>query len=108
MARDACGFMGELARKQHAFWLGMLVWWIGVVILLSVVAAYFRNTLFLVLQAVVYASFIITGYILYRRVRRVQCPYCQQSAGAIPVWRYKFVICRTCKERIECRHEAKR
>jgi hypothetical protein len=108
MTRDGCDFMGELARKQHAFWLGMLVWWIAVVVLVSAVTAYLHNTPFLILQVVFYASAIVTLGILGARVRRVRCPYCQKSAGAIPTWRYKFVICRACGERIECGRKAKR
>src|ERR1017187_3588994 len=103
MARNACDFMKELARRQHAFWIDILFWWIGVVVVVSVVSAYVSKAPELLLQAIVYGSFIITVYVLGSRVRAVQCPYRHRHAGAIPIWRYKFLFCKACGKRIECR-----
>jgi hypothetical protein len=69
MARNACDFMKELARRQHAFWIDILFWWIGVVVVVSVVSAYVSKAPELLLQAIVYGSFIITFYVLGSRVR---------------------------------------
>lgn len=106
MAKTACDFMEELARRQHAFWLGFLFWWIGTVVVLSVVIAYVGKIPAL-LQAVVYGSFLITFFALANRVRGVQCPHCHRGAGAMPIWRYKFLFCKACGERIECRQPAR-
>jgi small-conductance mechanosensitive channel len=107
MARNGCEFMEELARRQHAFWLGMLCWWIGAVVLVSIVSGYVSKTPALLMQTVVYGSFLIAFFTLARRVQRVQCPHCHRGAGAMPIWRYKFLFCKACGERIECQQLAK-
>ncbi|HEY4748955.1 MAG TPA: hypothetical protein VIH60_01055 [Steroidobacteraceae bacterium] len=106
MAGTACDFMDELARRQHAFWLGILFWWIGVVVVLSVVSAYVSKAPVLLLQVIVYGSIIIVFFALGSRVLGLQCPHCHRGAGAMPMWRYKFLYCKACGERIECRQSA--
>jgi hypothetical protein len=103
MSNDACEFLERVKRKQHGFWLTILVLWICVVIFVFLVTELFKDNE--ALDSIVYVGFYggafltyIPGYGLFR----LKCPHCHHPAGALPIFRYRFMYCRSCGERIEC------
>src|SRR5450759_2430046 len=101
MSDNACEFLANVKRKQHRFWLVLLLWWICAAALVLAVNGLFKN----IPDAVVMIPFYLSAVLLYIpaiTVYRLQCPYCHRSAGAIPFLHYKFLCCKACGKRIEC------
>jgi hypothetical protein len=101
MADRACEFLKQVSGRQRRFWLAVLVWWLCVVIFVATVSAFSKNSPGGVVTALVYGSALLL-FIPARHMSRLKCPYCHKSAGAVPFFRYRFVICKACGERIEC------
>lgn len=100
---DACRFLKELTRKQRRVWLVMLLWWIGAVCVLFAVSRLFPHALPSGIEYLIGASFLLALYLPMSAARRTKCPFCGRSSGALAFWRYRFLDCRACGERIECR-----
>lgn len=97
-----CEFLDNVKRKQHQVWLTALLWFIGVIALIAIGAVFFPGTPFAAVQVAFYGSALII-YIPAISPYRLKCPYCHGSAGAVPIFRYKFMYCRACGQRIECK-----
>lgn len=96
-----CRFMNEVWEGQRKFWKFFLVWLIGVVLFLIVATQLLRWVPDSIVMGVGYGSFLLL-YIPMFRLAKVKCPHCDKSAGATPFFRYEFLICRSCNERMEC------
>jgi hypothetical protein len=96
-----CACLQEIGRQQRRFWLAALIWWISVIVFVVVTTQIIRNVAFTFVQVVFYMSALLL-YIPARALSKIRCPHCQRPTGALPVFRYRFLICRTCQERIQC------
>jgi hypothetical protein len=101
MSQIECNFLDEVKHKQYRVWLSLLFWVIAVVVFV-VVASTFTKASDTVIHAVFYGSVLLL-YLPIVSLSRVKCPYCQWSAGALPIFRYKFMFCKACGKRIECK-----
>lgn len=101
MSQDACKFLERVRRKQRGFWLTLLAWWVCVVVFAFLVNEVFKNAPDALVLATFYGSALLL-YIPAHRLFKLRCPYCNGSAGALPIFRYKFMYCKTCGECIEC------
>ena len=104
MSKNACEYLEQVGRKQHRFWLTILLWWVCILVSLFTINGLVGNLPnYVVIGVYVSAAFL---YVPAIRLYRLRCPHCHGSAGALPFLRYKFMHCRACGERIECdRHE---
>jgi len=101
LENDACSFLETVRHKQHLLWMSVIVWWICVVAFVFLANELFRN----IPDSIVYAVFFGSTLLLYipaYKLFRLRCPYCNGYAGALPLFRYRFMYCRSCGERIEC------
>lgn len=102
LRRAACTCLEEVAAKQRRCWLIMLLWWLDAIVFLVITTQLMSNVSFTFIQVVLYGSFLSSGYFSMRNIARVRCPHCHKPAGAVWLFRYRFLICRSCGERIEC------
>lgn len=104
MSNDACEFLESVKRKQRGFWLAVFVWWVCVVIFVFLANEIFKGLPDPLILTVFYGSALLL-YMPGYRLFKLRCPYCNGTTGALPIFRYKFMYCRSCGERIECRNE---
>ena len=100
-ARADCEFLESIRSKQRKFWSALLFWWVCAIAFVIITTQAFKG----VPNVVVMLGFYGSAFLLYLptyALYRVSCPYCHRAAGALPMLRYKFLICRSCGERIEC------
>ena len=96
-----CECLQDIAAKQRRFWLTLLIWCLGAVIFAVVTTQLIPRVPPTLIKAVFYGSSLCL-YFPARQVFRVTCPHCRGPVGAVPVFRYRFLICKSCGERIEC------
>src|ERR1700761_7310419 len=106
MPSSACEFLDVLRRQQHRFWWFLLIWWISVLIFVGVFTWIFGDGHFEIVQIVFYGSFLLVYIPRFIGVRRLNCPFCNRPVGASPFWRYRFLYCKSCGERIECKRSS--
>jgi hypothetical protein len=100
-----CEFLESIRSKQRKFWSVLLFWWVCAIAFVVITTQVFKGIPNIVVMLGFYGSaflLYLPAYTLYR----VICPYCRRPAGALPMFRYKFLICRSCGERIECNESA--
>jgi Mn2+/Fe2+ NRAMP family transporter len=98
----ACEFLEGVKHQQHRCWVTFLLWWLAAIIFVFVISEFFNNAPVGVVQAVFYGSMIVL-FVPVRSLYSLKCPYCRKSAGALPIFRYRFLYCKSCGERIECK-----
>jgi hypothetical protein len=103
MSQNECDFLDQVKRKQHQVWLTLLLWWFAVAVTIGLVT-HFTNLPDAVIDASFFASIVLL-YIPAIGLYRLKCPYCHRSAGALPIFRYKFMYCKACGKRIQCERE---
>ena len=103
MSNADCEFLQQVRRYQRRCWLVVLFWWIFVVVAASTVLGLLGNVPPVVTIAF-YASVVVV-YIPGVQLFRLHCPHCERAAGALPFFRYRFLFCKSCGERIECDSE---
>jgi hypothetical protein len=99
--RRDCRFMNEVWDGQRRFWIVFVIWLIGVVLFLIVATQVLRSAPDSVVMGIGYGSVLLL-YIPMYGLAKLKCPHCGKRAGATPFFRYKFLICRSCSERMEC------
>jgi hypothetical protein len=101
MSQIECEFLDNVRHKQRRVWLTIFLWWIAVVVFVVVITS-FTNAPDALIQGVCYGSFLLL-YIPAISLYRLKCPHCRRAAGAWPIFRYKFMYCKACGKRIECK-----
>jgi hypothetical protein len=99
---NVCIFADEVKRQQHRWWLVLLHRLVCSLAFVAVATQLLKNVPDAVVTATFYGSTLLL-YIPAFSLYRLKCPYCHRSAGAFPIFQYTFLICRACRERIECR-----
>jgi hypothetical protein len=103
MSQIDCEFLDNVRHKQRRVWLTILLWWIAIIVFVVVITS-FTNAPDALIQGVCYGSFLLL-YIPAISLYRLKCPHCQRAAGAWPIFRYKFMYCKACGKRIECKRK---
>ena len=104
LENDACSFLDAVRRKQRLLWVAVIVWWACVVAFVFLVNELFKTVPDSIVYVVFYGSALLL-YIPAYKLFKLRCPYCNGTAGALPIFRYRLMYCRSCGERIECRNE---
>lgn len=105
MSLSACEFLEIVRRRQHRFWWSLFIWCIGIVIFVGTFTSIFGDKYFQIIQIVVYGSILLIFFPPLIKLHKLKCPFCQGSAGALMFYRYRFLYCRSCGERIECKKD---
>lgn len=101
MPNNACKFLECVRKKQRMCWIVLFVWWACVAVFVVAVSELMKDVSDTVVMVVFYGSAFLI-YIPAMQLYRLKCPYCHKYAGALPLFRYKFIYCKACGERIEC------
>lgn len=104
MPPNACEFLDVLRQRQHGFWWFVLAWWINLLVFVGVFTWIFGDKHFQFIQIVFYGSVLLI-FMRLVNVYRLKCPFCQRSVGASPFLRYRFLYCKSCGDRIECKRD---
>ncbi len=107
MSPDSCAFLELIKRRQRACWYAVLAWWVGTAAFIAVVSGYFDHGSDLPIYAAFYGSALML-YIPAIQLYKTKCPFCGGAAGALPIFRYTFLRCKSCGERIECQPQGSR
>lgn len=101
MPQNACELLERVKRKQRGVWFSVLAWWVCVVVFVFLANEIFKELPDSFVLAFFYGSALLL-YIPAYKLFKLKCPHCNGAAGALPFFRYKFMYCRSCGERIEC------
>jgi hypothetical protein len=99
---NGCQFLKVVSRKQRLFWTALLFWFFCIIIFV-VVATQFLNGVPDGLVTSVFLGSAVLLYVPIAQLYRLKCPHCHSPAGAVPFLKYRFLICHSCRERIECK-----